>query len=233
MKGAIISVFAVLVLVFAPGITHASPISNLEQRISTAVATQSAQQIELRFSGTDKYGTPLIIQLARRGDIPVILEARNAASGKFLTAKDTYGNNVFHAAKNADTVQAIASLIRHFYGGQTPQVITTLVDAKNLQGETPLLAQINAGHADTFLPLYTYSTLKKKNDTATRQLARLHGVNEAIAAPNREIYCQEVVALSSAAGRTLLQAAQDQVPYHPEMADVVRTIGQQMPCLAK
>ena len=231
MKRAIISVLTILVLGLAPAMVHASPISNLEQRISTVVTAQSAQRIEAHFAAKDAHGTPLIIALARQGNVRGILQAKAAASGHFLTATDAYGNNVFHAAKNADTVQVLASLIRHFYGGQTPQLLTTLVDAKNLQGETPLMAQINAGHADTFVPLYAHSTLKKANAATIRQLARLRGVNDTVAGPNREIYCQEVIRLSSVGGRTLLQAAQDQIPYHPEMAAVVRTIHQEMPCL--
>ncbi len=229
----IIYLFVILCTIgLLPKTPFAAPLANLEQHINQAVKSQSAQQIEARFSTPDAHGTPLIIKLARQGDVKTILQAKAATSGKFLLVKDAYGNNVFHVAKNADTVQAIASLLRHFYAGQTSLQITALVDARNAQGETPLLAQINAGHADTFIPLYTYSTLKQKNDIATRQLSRLRGVSDAIAASNRAIYCEEIRSLSTVGGRTLLQAAQDQLPYHPQMSSVVRTISQEMPCLA-
>ncbi len=233
MKDAIIISLAVFSVGLIPPFAHASPIPNLEQRINTSIAAQSAPRIQTYFAAPDERGTPLIIKLARQGDVRGILQAKSADGGQFLIATDSYGNNVFHAAKNADTVQVIASLIRQFYGAQAPRQIAALVDARNIQGETPLLAQINAGHADTFSPLYAHSTLKKKNDATNRQLVRLHGMDESIAGPNREIYCEEIIRLSSAGGRTLLQAAQDQTPYYPEMAAVVRNIGQEIPCLVK
>jgi len=221
----------VLVVAFLSPAIRATPIAHLEQHLHLAVNAQSASQRATALATPDVYGTPLIIQLARQGDVKAILQAKAAASGKFLLVKDAYENNVFHVAKNADTVQALASLLRHFYAGQTSLQITDLVDARNAQGETPLLAQINAGHADTFAPLYAYSTLKQKNDKVKWQLARLRGVNEEIAAPNRAIYCAEIIKQASAGERTLLQAAQAQLPYHPEMAHVTRIISQEMPCL--
>ena len=180
------------------------------------------------------YGTPLLIKLAREGDVKGLLkQAQSETNGEFLKVQDKYNNNLFHVAKNADTVQAVAALIRKFYGVKAPTQIETMVNQRNSFQETPLLAQINGGHADTFRPIYTHSLLKKKNDIARNQLARLRGSGPAIEARNKAIYCKEIRQLSSANGFTLLQAAQAQVPYHPEIAPLAHALPQMIPCLAQ
>ena len=148
-----------------------------------------------------------------------------------LQEKDLYQNNVFHVAKNADTVQVLASLIRHFYKNKAQEVITSMIDARNTLGETPLMAQINAAHADTFRPLYLHASLKKKNDYVKKQLNRLHGSPASILQQNKNIYCQDILKDSSSAGRNLLQAAQEQAQYKQEMGRVARMIYREMPCL--
>jgi len=179
-------------------------------------------------------GTPLAIKLAREGNIEGLAQlSQNATNGDFLKIQDKYNNNLFHVAKNADVVQVVAAMIRRFYGAKALTEIELMVNQRNSFGETPLLAQINAGHADTFRPLYAYSLLKKKNDIARNQLARLRGSGPAIEERNRGIYCKEIRQLSSAHGITLLQAAQGQIPYHPEMAPLAKNISRLIPCLVQ
>lgn len=220
---------------FIPGVLCAQPAHPVDStRLAAVLSAQTTQGAQEYLSGTDAYGTPLIIKLARQGDVKTLQSlAQYPTDGKFLLATDAYGNNLFHAAKNADTVQAVASLIRHYYGAKAPRKIAQMVDARNKLGETPLHAQINAAHADTFRPIYRYTSLKKKNDTARNQLARLQGADERIYAQHKAIYCQGIIAAGSANGVTLLQAAQAQVPYHPQMARVAGTIGRVLPCLAQ
>ena len=222
----------ILSFVFVPGVLCAHPVDHT--RLTVALAAQTTQGVDHYLTAPDEYGTPLIIKLARQGDVKTLLSlAQYPSNGKFLLATDTYGNNLFHVAKNADTVQAVASLIRRYYGANAARKIAALVDTRNKLGETPLHAQINAAHGDTFRPIYTYTSLKKKNDAARNQLARLHGTDERIYAQHKAIYCQDIVSAGSANGITLWQAAQAQVPYNPQMANVAGTIGRALPCLAQ
>lgn len=180
------------------------------------------------------FDSSALIKFARQGDIEKLLgAAEHKTDGEFLKAQDHYKNNLFHVAKNADTVQAIAALIRRFYGAKASAQIKAMVNQRNSLDETPLLAQINAGHADTFRPLYAYSVLKEKNELARNQLARLQGSGTAIEGRNKAIYCKEIRSLASANRLTLLQAAQGQVPYHPEMAPLARALPHMIPCLAQ
>ena len=198
---------------------HAETVSS--SAIETAVAVNT-------------YSTPLLIKLAREGNIKELSkQAQQETTGEFLQVRDKYNNNLFHVAKNADTVQVIAALVRKFYGAKAPAQIETMVNQNNALNETPLLAQINAGHVDTFRPIYTYSLLRKKNETARNQLARLRGSGKEIEGRNKAIYCKEIRQLASANGLTLLQAAQGQVPYHPEMIPLVQALPKMIPCLAQ
>ena len=205
------------------------PSNLLTQRVNNAIAVQLTHNP----AATDKYGTPHMIKWARQGDIQSLRQAAAyAKDGNFLNIRDSYGNNLFHVAKNADTVQAIASLIRQFYGEKTSKQIATLVNQRNRADETPLHAQINAAHADTFRPLYRYSLLKQRNEEARKQLARLQG-NPTLMAQHKAIYCADIYKLASAQGRTLLQAAKDQIPYNPEMILLSQSIERRIPCLAQ
>ena len=111
-------------------------------------------------------------------------------------------------------------------------MIAEMMNTRTRLGETPLHAQVNAGHADTFRPIYNHTSLKAKNEAANMRLTRLQGADESIVAQNKAIYCEEIVHLGSANGRTLLQAAQDQVPYNPSMQLVAQEIKREIPCLA-
>ena len=220
---------------FLPGVLFAQPAHRVDSiRLTAALSAQTTQGIDNYLSDPDEYGTPLIIKLARQGDVKTLQSlTQYPADGKFLLATDKYGNNLFHVAKNADTVQAVSSLIRRYFGAKTIRKIEQLADARNKLGETPLHAQINAAHTDTFRPIYTYTSLKKKNDAARAQLARLNGMDERIQAQHKAIYCQDILAAGSSNGMTLLQAAQAQIPYNPQMTKVANTIARVLPCLAQ
>ncbi len=214
----------------APLTLQAHPLQ--QDRLNAAVAHAAAANDDY-WTTPDAYGTPLIIKLARQGNVSTLQSlAKYPLSGKFLLATDPYGNNILHVAKNADTVQALASLLRHFYGPQAAQKITRLANATNKLGERPLNAQINAAHADTFRPIYAYTALKQKNDSARNRLSRLRGTNESIFAQNKAIYCADIQAESSANGITLLQAAQAQAAYHPHMGAFAHKLAGLIPCLA-
>ena len=228
-------VFTALILSFilVPGALAIEPAHHRvdDLRLAAALAAQTSQGMDAYLSTPDAYGTPLIIKLARQGDVKTLQSlTQYPADGKFLLVTDNYGNNLFHVAKNADTVQAVASLIRRYYGAKAARKIEQLADARNQLDETPLHTQINAAHTDTFRPIYTYTSLKKKNDAARTQLARLHGMDERIFAQHKAIYCQDIMSAGSANGITLLQAAQAQIPYNPQMAQVAATLSRVLPC---
>ena len=227
-------VLAVLYLAIPQAQAHPSA-SVQSDRLAAALATRVQSQSADSLSVCDSHGTPLVLKLARQGDVKTLLHlAENAPSGQFLFAKDRYGNNIFHVAKNADTLQAAAALIRRFFSIQAAQTIRQLVNTPNTLGETPLYAQINAAHADTFRTVYTYSSLKQKNDSVTLQISRLRGMDERIIRQHKEIYCSSIVEDATVpGGKTILQSAQDQVTYNPQMIRVVQEIKRTLPCLSQ
>lgn len=210
---------------FVSGSTYAQ--NSLSKTVEQAILASSSSYL----TAPDSYGTPYVLKLARQGKVAELAHAAQAPSGNFLNAHDSYGNNLFHVAKDAATVQAIAALIRHFYGPKAIQQITHMLDERNQSGEDPLMAQINAGHADTFRPLYQSSSLRVENNAANQQVERLRGLPEAIKKRHTGFYCQEILKKGSSNSRTLVQAAQAQIPYNPDMALVARYIANEMPCL--
>ena len=223
MKRLTLILFSLSLAVLSPVVARAERLSFVKEQVETAVVKNT-------FVGQDAFGTPLVIKWAREGNT----EDLSQISKDEIQNKDRYNNNLFHVAKNAKTVQTIAGLIRRFYGAKALPLIETMINQRNSLGETPLFAQINAGHTDTFRPLYDYSILKKKNETARNQLARQQGIPEKIVSQNKAFYCNNIRQLTTDnAGRTLLQAAQGQVPYHKEMAPLAQALPQIIPCLAQ
>ena len=232
MKHSILS-FTCFIFLFSSAL-YAQHTPVLASRLEATVESQKRVSTDAYWSAPDIYGTPRVLKLARQGDVNTLRSlTKYPLSGQFLLTTDSYNNNLFHVAKDADTVQAIALLLRHFYGAKATQKITQLANANNALGERPLNAQINAAHTDTFRLIYRYTTLKQKNDIARRRLTRLHGSDPRIFAQHKAIYCQDIIQASSANGVTLLQAAQAQVAYHPQMAPLASKISRLLPCLAE
>ncbi|MBP5430626.1 MAG: hypothetical protein J6Y25_07165 [Elusimicrobiaceae bacterium] len=208
---------AVMMMLFAPAVVLAEA-DDLGKRLEVAVQKQVPHRQFRSLSEVDRSGTPAVISLAQQGDIETLMKlSQYQKNGEFLLLTDKYHNNVFHVAKDAKTIQALAALIRQFYPAQTQQVITRLANARNLLKEAPLNAQVNAGHPDTFRPIYRYTVLRRKNDPSNRQLSR----------------CQDIIKESSANGIDLLTAVRAQIPYHPEMAKLAQHIEHIIPCLTK
>ncbi|MBR4355232.1 MAG: hypothetical protein IKP96_01460 [Elusimicrobiaceae bacterium] len=86
----------------------------------------------------------------------------------FLQATDKFGNNCFHLAKNADTVQALAAAVRRLEKDPTA-VINHLRNQRNNMGETPLMYHVNYGKADAFRLLYEGTELA----AAVREVSRV------------------------------------------------------------
>lgn len=230
MKRFLFTLLVSVSITFSCVTVQAKGVSALDERVNAAVATQMFTQAN-QLTAVDAYDTPLVILLARQGDVGTLRQlAQKAPNGNFLNALDKYGNNLFHVAKDVTTVQAIASLMRQFYGDKVSEQISAMVNQRNTLHETPLHTQINAGHADVFRTLYRYSLLRQKRKQARHQLTRLQGSE--LYAQHKEIYCDDIRRESSAKGYTLLQAAQAQVPYHPEMAPLVQFL-ERMSCVSE
>ena len=223
-------------ITFLPGIGQARN-DFFHEHVSTACDRQqiSYQQQQASLTQTDKYGTPRVIELASEGKIDLLMEgAKYQSSGEFLLLEDSNGNGVFHVARNANTVQALAGLFRKFYKEKASQQMSIMINKRNKPGETPLMAQINNVHADTFWPIYNSSLLKQESETVKYQLASQQNMGAAIAAPNKAYYCKRIRQLASdKAGRTLWQMAQAQAPGHPEMAHLAHVISQEIPCMTQ
>ncbi len=210
-------------------------VAQAEPLVSQRVANQVESVVTGRqLSTPNAFGTPLVMELAHKGDLETLRTLSEVTPDKsFLDAHDKYNNNLFHVAKNAHTVQFISALIRQADGAKATQHLSKMVNQRNSLDETPLLAQINAGHTDTFHLLYRNSTLKQKNDEFKNHLARIQGSDPRMVQRHKEIYCKEIRQLSSANGLTLLQAARAQIPYNSQMAPLAQQIAQAIPCLAQ
>ena len=75
-----------------------------------------------------------------------------------LRQKDHLGNNLFHKAKNVQTVAALGYVVRNFYPSDF-SAITEMKNEKNSAQETPLVAHVSRGDLASFFPLYDNSKL--------------------------------------------------------------------------
>jgi len=144
-----------------------------------------------------------LLSFAKEGDVTSINAlAERAKNGSYLMSVDKFGNNAFHLAKDAQTVQAVAAAVRQTYKKDFVAKIGTLRNQRNQSGETPLMAHINYGKADTFFLLYVGSDLQKAVNA-------VKAVNKGGALDiTTEIKKGVVLSLAQdASGRTVAQAA--------------------------
>ena len=143
------------------------------------------------------------LEAVRKGDLETV---NNVSDLKQILAKDKFGNNCFHLAPNAATLQALAASVRRAAPEQVEQTLSLLRNERNEMGETPLMAHINAGRTETFRLLYQNSELQTAIQAVGR--ASLGGQFDSVAQPVRE----KAIAVSrDNSGRTVAQAAQAMV----------------------
>ncbi len=152
-----------------------------------------------------------LLQAATSGNLYVL---RTLEDSSLLTATDKFGNNCLHLAKDAATLRVLTNRIQAVaHTGEN--TLKQLRDQRNHSGETPLMAHINMGKADTFELLYTGSSLEESirqaEQTQTGALRIIFSIKKAIALENSK----------DNSGRTVAQAAlvNAQAPY---MNQVVR-----------
>lgn len=139
------------------------------------------------------------LKMVQEGDVASISLIQNIS---LFSAKDKFGNNCFHLAKNADTLQALARVIRQLSPAKMKDIFTQLRNERNEMGETPLMAHISYGKSDTFFLLYKGSEL----DTQIKQVLAVD--KGGALAQTAQIRKGVVLALSKdAAGRTVAQTA--------------------------
>ena len=159
---------------------------------------------------------------AKDGQQEAILKLKESA---WLLATDKFGNNCFHLAKDAPTLQALAAAVRRLSPEQSFSIISRLRNQRNNMGETPLMAHINYGKADTFRLLYEGSELagairEAKSVSTGGALLEVAEIKEGV-----------VLSLAKDnSGRTVAQAAQANYN-RPGMSRVVEFFRQEAPYL--
>lgn len=84
------------------------------------------------------------LSAVKKGDVEAISQLETAAeNSSYLTAKDKFGNNAFHLAKDVYTVQAVARSIRHWYSpADAAALILTLKNETNDSGVIPAVQAV-------------------------------------------------------------------------------------------
>lgn len=138
-------------------------------------------------------------EMVQKGQTEQIAQLQDVS---LLSEKDKFGNNCFHLAKNASTLQALAGVIRRQNPSAMENLLTKLRNERNEMGETPLMAHISYGKADTFFLLYRGSELEM-NIRSVQAVDKGGALSQ-----TAEIRKGVVIALSKdMSGRTVAQAA--------------------------
>ena len=139
------------------------------------------------------------LEMVKDGDVDGIASLQDIS---LLSAKDKFGNNCFHLAKDAATLQALARTVRRLTPQTMDETFAHLRNERNEMGETPLMTHVSYGKASTFFLLYKGSEL----ETNIRQVQAVDKGGALSQTAN--IRKKVVLALSKDnSGRTVAQAA--------------------------
>lgn len=102
------------------------------------------------------------LEAVKNGDVEAIrtLETQ-AKKPSYLLATDKFGNNAFHLAKDADTVQAVARSIRNLYKDEFPAKILSLKNQTNDSGVNPAVQAVFDLRPGKFFILLEQSDLER------------------------------------------------------------------------
>ena len=175
----------------------------------------------------NEFGDTPVFTAAQNGNVKAILNfEKRAANGSFLLRVGKNGNNVFHVARNAQTFQALAHVLRKFYPNDYKVKIHQMMNQRNSFGETPVQAQINYGRADTFQIAFQYTDLYEKMITVKSKLDK-----GGIVAEVAKMEASVVIEMSKdGSGRTIAQAARDNASA-PGMDRVISFFAEKAPYL--
>lgn len=180
---------------------------------SLAIKQAKLKNLKLPLSASlykeDSYGNTLVFQYALKGDVQAISSLKDVAGnvkdrGAFLLRVDTKtGNNVFHVAKDVQTIQALARLLRVYYPVSYGKKIRQMMNHRNYALETPVHRQINYGRSDSFKATFSYTELYDRIIKVKTKLDRGGLVAETALSEVEEILLQS----KDSSGRTIAQAA--------------------------
>ena len=125
------------------------PVANAATALEADVTARRLEMIERyapKITSKDTF-----LRAAKEGNIAAIAQLQDES---VLKATDKFGNNCFHLAKDAQTVQAIAGSVRRLKGEDFINTINHLRNQRNEMGELPVMRHINYGNAETFRLLY-------------------------------------------------------------------------------
>lgn len=98
----------------------------------------------------------------KKGDVQTISELESRAqSGGYLLAVDKFGNNAFHLAKDASTLQVVARSIRKLYQEESLSKIIDLKNQPNQSGATPAVQTVLDLKPEKFFILLESSALQE------------------------------------------------------------------------
>lgn len=175
----------------------------------------------------NEFGDTPVFTAAQNGDVNAILKyGKQAVNGSFLLRTGKNGNNVFHVARNAQTFQALARVLRNFYPNDYKLKIHQMMNQRNQLGETPVQTQINYGRADTFQIAFPYTEMYEKMMAVKTKLDK-GGIVAEVAKTEAAVVFEMS---KDASGRTIAQAARDNIQA-PGMDKVVAFFTKNAPYL--
>lgn len=98
----------------------------------------------------------------KTGDVQTLGELEVVAKDpSYLMATDKFGNNAFHLAKDASTLQAVARSIRNLYKNEFPAKILALKNQTNDSGVIPAVQSVFDLHPGKFFILLEQTDLQQ------------------------------------------------------------------------
>jgi len=140
-----------------------------------------------------------LLKAAEKGYIYAINSVTDVS---LLQATDKFGNNVFHLAKDAVTLQALAAVARRLDENYLTR-LNSLRNQRNYMGETPLMYHVNMGKQGTWKSLYSGTRLQEAM-LAANAVSDRGGALVKTADVRKGLVRQEA---SDDSGRTVAQAA--------------------------
>ncbi|MCQ2410607.1 MAG: hypothetical protein MJ053_03720 [Elusimicrobiaceae bacterium] len=185
------SIFSILLVCVVALSAAAAPASDA---VGTSRRDALIKRYTFKISSEDD-----LLKAAEKGYIYAINSVTDVS---LLQATDKFGNNVFHLAKDAVTLQALAAVARRLDENYLTR-LNSLRNQRNYMGETPLLYHVNMGKQGTWKSLYSGTRLQE-NILAANAVSDRGGALVKTADVRKSLVRQEA---SDDSGRTVAQAA--------------------------
>lgn len=130
-----------------------------------ATSTVDKREVMVQMYSLQKYNAEMsdkFLEAVKKGDVKAIRELETAAKNpSYLMATDKFGNNAFHLAKDAPTVQAVARSVRSLYKNEFPAKILVLKNQTNHSGVIPAVQAVFDLRPDKFFVLLERTDLQQ------------------------------------------------------------------------